>query len=117
MNLRHYVYGLLDPRSSKPTTERIFYIGQTMRPKERLDAHIASASEAKKAARIDEILRSGHKPQMEILDSIDDEAWGSNTPMLVASIEQEWIAKLGTQVLNRPTKFVEKLWTARYFVR
>ncbi len=39
---------------------------------------------------------------MEILQAIDWEAWGSETSRLVTSLEQKWIAKFGSQVVNQP---------------
>lgn len=71
----HYIYALVDPRNNKP-----FYIGITNNPKRRLAHHISTCNRPKgkwqrlntNQRRISEIISSGHKPQMEIVETHTD---------------------------------------------
>jgi uncharacterized protein len=58
--LKSYVYIYIDPRNAEP-----FYIGRGKG--NRLFNHLDEQSEARKVARINQILASGHKPQIDVL--------------------------------------------------
>jgi predicted GIY-YIG superfamily endonuclease len=62
----HYVYGLIDPR-----THKVFYIGRTKSPNDRLREHIKNAArkDTRKNRHIVEILSKGFEPKMTLLES------------------------------------------------
>lgn len=62
MKLRHYVYGLVDPRNNK-----IFYVGKASGNNRAFDHLRMAAGEGAKATRIKEIRAAGLEPRVEVL--------------------------------------------------
>src|SRR3990167_7958774 len=94
---KNIIYILVDPRDS-----RIYYVGQTVRPKARYQDHVHAASEgsqanARKAAWIADLKSNGLLPSFVILEVAED----SDTAGLK---EQKWImllAKSGAPLTNK----------------
>ena len=82
----YYIYQLVDPRDGKP-----FYVGCTTNPHRRLIQHSKNPSGGS-ASKIEKILNSGSKPELEILDRITTE-----TRALAENLEEAWIEKITWQ--------------------
>lgn len=86
-----FIYALVDPR-----TDEIRYIGKSIRPKERLWNHCNEKSVTWRTNWIREVLSSGHRPQLRILEEL---AVGTDWQ----ESERQWIAKgkeLGWRLTN-----------------
>lgn len=84
-NQRIFIYGLIDPR-----TNQIRYIGQSVRPKERLTNHCNEKAHCHRAHWIQSLARDGLKPILLILDTVEPGAdW--------RCVERDWIAYGRTQ--------------------
>lgn len=80
-----YIYGLVDPRN-----QAIRYIGKSVNPKARFAAHLTQYSLKQRSHKnnwINGLLKLGLKPELEIIDEIDErDDW--------AAEEIRWIARL-----------------------
>lgn len=65
--MKYYIYALVDPRNGNP-----FYIGCTINPKQRLSQHQNTKYDSAKENLVREIKRAGLKPQMRILETLDE---------------------------------------------
>lgn len=76
-----YIYGLKDPRD-----QTIRYVGKSVKPKQRFNAHLKDEmTNVEKAKWIGELRRLGLKPKMVILEIADEGNW--------STVECKWIAK------------------------
>lgn len=76
-----YIYGLVDP-----FTDKIRYIGKSVRPKERLTNHCNDRSVTWRTNWIQSVIKMGKRPQLLILQTLKDgDDW--------QKIETEWIKK------------------------
>jgi hypothetical protein len=82
-HLRVFIYALVDPRN-----EELFYIGKTRNElRKRLDLHNTKARKGDKtpnASRILEILNSGNKPKIILLEETTMEKFGERERSLIA---------------------------------
>lgn len=65
-----YIYGLFDPRN-----EELRYIGATKHPSNRLASHICHTQNTHKSHWISSLTRIGLKPEMVILENVDENTW------------------------------------------
>lgn len=75
-----YIYGLVDPRD-----KRVRYVGKSLTPAKRLEAHLKDKCNLGKALWIEELQKHNLKPEIVILDKGDEHDWQSR--------ERFWIAE------------------------
>lgn len=90
---RMFIYALVEP-----DTRLIFYVGFTGNPRLRLFKHLSDSKDTPKTRRIAEIRRRNLKPQIEILEELND-----MRPHAAIASEVKWIltiSNLGFQLEN-----------------
>lgn len=82
--VKRYIYHLIDPRNGK-----VFYVGQTVNPGQRLQEHVKAdkGMGEKKILRIEEILLDGTYPVMKTIKAI------TGTYAEACAVEKEEISK------------------------
>jgi uncharacterized protein len=88
-HLRHYVYGLVDPRDNK-----LFYVGKAAGNNRAFDHLKSAASESEKAAKIREIRAGKEEPRVEIL------RFGLETEAIALEVEAAIIDAVGIENLT-----------------
>lgn len=84
------IYNLTDPRSG-----RIYYVGCTTWPEQRLRQHICASDECSANTINLELRQAGLQPVMNILATTDDRSEASE-------LERQWIASYDTLVNKNP---------------
>lgn len=85
-----YIYALVDPRNSS-----IRYIGKSIDPIKRLKGHLNDKASTKKARWIKSLLKYGLKPEVVILELVDNDKW--------QEYERKWIAYYKSNLLTNHT--------------
>ena len=83
-----YIYGLKDP-----ITKEIRYVGKTVNPKSRYQKHVKNDDMCNrhKKAWINSLKRTGHKPEMVILEETDEKHWDARERYWIKTgLESEW---------------------------
>lgn len=87
MKSRVHVYALIDPREG-----RARYVGQSVNPAVRLEAHLASSCNQGLALWLSELKAAGLAPELRMLESGPRED--------ATSMESKWIEAFGDDLLN-----------------
>jgi len=83
-----YIYKLLDEDGET------FYIGKTINTRNRLNGHLRLAREGKRlpvSAKIRKLLRQGYRPQIEIVEEVDDDVIDERERYHISSAREEGI--------------------------